>query len=299
MKKLTCCLCSNNEDEPIYSGKIRDGQYGSLSKAEVDVLQCTHCGLVRLSHDMNEPDFYESETYRETFNGTASIESYVHVHDVEQPPRINKIGIEAFRNKVVLDIGCGGGAFLDQVAGVAKTTIAVEPFVGFHEELKKKGHIVVSSSEELLPEWRTSIDTIVSFGVIEHVDNPLSFLKDAYPLLKDDGCFYLETDNLNDILMKLNVEAFPTFFYRTAHLWYFNAETLSTLARKAGYHISNTSFRHNFDLSNTLVWANNGIPSGNGKLSFIDNNLNLMWKQFLEQQGYADLIFMQLTKGRN
>ena len=43
-----------------------------------------------------------------------------------------------------MDFGCGGGSFLDSIKGIAKKTIAVEPFVGYHESLKLRGHEVYS-----------------------------------------------------------------------------------------------------------------------------------------------------------
>jgi 2-polyprenyl-3-methyl-5-hydroxy-6-metoxy-1,4-benzoquinol methylase len=251
---------------------------------------------VRLDHNPNSEVFYQSEEYREAYNNTAAPQDYIDIHDMEQPPRIAHIGIENFRNKNVLDMGCGGGAFLDQIKGIADSTCGIEPFSGYHDSLVSRGHIVYAGSSEAMKDGCKLVDTIVSFGVIEHVDDPFSFLCDAFALLAPGGSMFLETDNLNDILLLLGIQGFEPFFYRTAHLWYFEEKTLKKLAEKAGFRDIKLSFRHNFDLSNALLWAKDGKPTGNNKLDILDPRINNAWREFVINAGFGDLVCLQMTK---
>lgn len=294
---ITCRLCDSEEYSVEYVGPIRDGEYGNETKQNVEVVKCSGCGLVRLKENPLPENYYESNEYRESYNSSADPADYINMHDIEQAPRVNKIGIKPFRNKNVLDYGCGGGSFLDHVKGVASTTYGIEPFTGFHNSLGKRGHKIFSNGDAALDACKGEIDTIVSFGVLEHVDNPFAYLNTAYGLLKDGGKMYLETDNLNDFLMVLGINEFERFFYRTAHLWYFNAETLTGLVEKCGFANIQISYRHNFDLSNTLMWLKDRRPTGNGKLDLFDNRLNDTWRAFLNEKGFSDLVCVEMSKG--
>jgi hypothetical protein len=128
------------------------------------------------------------------------------------------------------------------------------------------------------------------------VENPQQYLKDAFFLLKKGGKMYLETDNLNDILMKLNVKFFDKFFYRTAHLWYFDNITLRKISEQAAFSNIKISFRHNFDLSNTILWLRDEEPTGNGKLNFLNDKIDKNWIEFVESSGLADLVCIEMTK---
>jgi len=179
---------------------------------------------------------------------------------------------------------------------LSEKTLGIEPFSGYHESLKRRGHEIFSDIETAQSKYREKVDSIISFGVLEHVKNPQQYLKDAYSLLKKGGKMYLETDNLNDILMKLNINSFDEFFYRTAHLWYFEDKTLKQMVDQAGFSDIRISFRHNFDMSNVMLWLRDNKPTGNGKLDFLNSSVDKNWVEFVESSGLADLVCVEMTK---
>lgn len=290
---MKCISCNSENFKIIYEGPIRAGSYGKLTTQNYKVIECVNCTLTRLEEF---PEIhYENDEYRLNYNDTADIADYFKNHDHEQTPRISKIGIEKFRNKVVLDFGCGGGSFLDSIKGIAKKTIGIEPFVGYHQSLKSRGH-------EVYPDIRdcshldATIDVVISFGVIEHINEPLEYLRKSYSLLKLNGTMYLETDNLDDILVKLGFKEFNPFYYRTVHSYYFNAKSLHDLATRAGFGNINIGFRHGFGLSNTINWLNNRKPGGTTKIDYITPEIDFAWVQMLEKEGMAELLHFELEK---
>jgi 2-polyprenyl-3-methyl-5-hydroxy-6-metoxy-1,4-benzoquinol methylase len=291
-----CNLCNEEGHDVIYDDQIRDGVVGKRTKIKHKVVKCKGCGLVRLLDNPLTMEYYQSDKYRNAYNETSDISDYIEVHDIEQMPRLNKIGVQAFRDKTILDHGCGGGAFLDLVSGIASTTIGIEPFTGYHESLTSRGHEVFGDSISAINSYEGKVDTIVSFGVLEHVEDPTQYLKDSFDLLANGGKMYLETDNLDDILMKLNISEFDQFFYRTAHLWYFNDKTLSKVVEDTGFTNIGISFRQNFDISNAMMWLRDGKPTGNGKFNIFDSRINAAWKQFVESAGLGDLVCVEMTK---
>tara|TARA_A100001015_G_scaffold266455_1_gene315696 strand:+ start:1613 stop:2515 length:903 start_codon:yes stop_codon:yes gene_type:complete len=294
--KIVCNLCNCTDDAIVYEGPIRDGTAGNYTKNNYKVVKCKSCKLVRLSENPNNDDFYKTNEYRENYNETFLADDYLKMHDKEQSPKLEKIGIDYFRDKIVLDYGCGGGSFLDLIQGVSKETVGIEPFIGYHDHLASNNHKIFSSVNEAIKEYKGKIDTIISTGVIEHVDNPYDYLSTAYDLLKKKGRMYLETDNVNDILFRLNTPYLNKFFYRTVHLWYFEASTIKKMSEKAGFSDIEISHRHNFDLSNLIVWLKEQIPSGVGKLDFFDDRINIAWRSFLEETGSSDLVCIKMKK---
>ncbi|MCH9711762.1 MAG: class I SAM-dependent methyltransferase [Proteobacteria bacterium] len=292
----SCDLCNTQKYEVIYDGVIRDGVVGKKTTIKHQVVKCCGCGLVRLLDNPLTIEYYQSDEYRNAYNETSNPSDYIEMHDNEQPPRLNKIGADFFRDKVVLDYGCGGGAFLDLVRGLSGKTLGVEPFSGYHDSLKRRGHEIFSDIKTAQSKYKDQVDSIVSFGVLEHVENPQQYLKDAYGLLKKGGKMYLETDNLHDILMKLNIPSFDQFFYRTAHLWYFEDKTLKQMAKQANFSDVKISFRHNFDMSNVMLWLRDNKPTGKGKLDFLSNGVDQNWIEFVESSGLADLVCIEMTK---
>ena len=290
---MNCVACGSGTVGVIYSGPIRSGLYGQTTKNEYEVFECSVCSLAWLN---NFPEInYTDDYYRLAYNGTAVIADYFKMHDHEQTPRVNKIGIERFRDKVVLDFGCGGGSFLDSIKGFAKKTVAVEPFVGYHLSLKNRGHEVFSNIKDCA-HLRSAVDIVISFGVIEHVNNPLEYLQNAYDILKPNGRVFIETDNLDDVLMKLSVKEFEAFYYRTVHSYYFKSKSLRELSIKAGFHDIIVGYRHGFGISNTIRWLNERKPCGTGKLDFISTEIDFAWVQMLEKTGMAELLHFELVK---
>ncbi len=291
-----CVLCGSKEFSILYQGKIRKGVFRSQTSDSHEVIKCKGCGLVRLKENPLSMAYYQSEEYREDYNETSEASSYIEMHDNEQGPRLDHIGADKFRDKLVLDYGCGGGAFLDLISGLSSSTLGIEPFTGFHKSLNSRGHSIYASKDDALKDFKGEIDTIVSFGVLEHIEDPLDYLIGARSLLKEGGQMFLETDNFDDILLKINPNGFEEFFYRTAHLWYFQKNTLSEIAKKAGFSKVHCYYRHNYDLSNTILWTRDSEPTGLNKLPFLDERINTAWKDFLESSGQADLVCLTLEK---
>ena len=290
---IKCISCGNEKYETLYEGTLRSGSYGKSTKSTNSVIKCTQCGLSRLKEF---PEIsYSSDQYRLDYNDTTAIGDYFKNHDVEQNSRIARIGIEKFRNKVVLDFGCGGGSFLDLIKGVAAKTIAVEPFIGYHKSLRERGHDVYCSIDECKA-FTGSVDIIISFGVIEHINDPLSYLQSARELLVKGGKMYIETDNLDDILVKLDFKEFGPFYYRTVHSWYFDGKGLAGLCNTAGFTDVEKEYRHDFGLSNTLLWLKERVPKGTARLEYITDEIDYNWIQMLEKTGMAELLHFVITK---
>lgn len=231
------------------------------------------------------------------YNGAADVQTYLRLHRPEQERYLKLSRVRVTRGRTACDIGCGGGAFLDRLKDSGFMTMGVEPFLRYHRSLKNRGHQVFASTEALLSKLGPGCsDLVVSFHVIEHVEDPIRFLEAARSVLRPGGRAVLATPNSGDILMKLGPEAYRSFNYRTAHRWYFNAQSLKYAAQQAGFVKMNIGYSHNYDLSNFALWLREGRPTGNAAVGLFGSEINRAWRTYLERNGMADTIVLYLKK---
>jgi 2-polyprenyl-6-hydroxyphenyl methylase / 3-demethylubiquinone-9 3-methyltransferase len=132
---------------------------------------------------------------------------------------INKIRVEYLKEKVlehfdisstqsleVIDVGCGGGILASSLANDFNKITAIDASLLSIEEAKlyasKHGitninYINTTPEEFVLQNKNVKFDIVVSFEVLEHVDNLDLFVKSCTDLVKDDGIILFSTINKN------------------------------------------------------------------------------------------------------
>jgi len=287
--KTPCAVCGCSGWDQVYAGPVRQGKFGcSVSGV---VWRCQGCNCEFLPPQQQDVlEYYQSRAYRDELGESADVEAYFKLHDAEQFQKYGLLNSLSIRGKVIADIGCGGGSFLDGVKGFAAKTIAIEPGKTYHDSLKARGHQVYSFATDARKEWANKIDVAVSFSVIEHLEKPVDFLKDARDLLAEDGVLIISTPNRRDILVQLSAE-YRAFFYRTVHIWYLDENSLSNMAKAAGFSEISFKFNHRFNFSNFTNWLQEKRPTGNKNESPIGRDFDEQWKLSLEQRGVSDYIY--------
>lgn len=291
-----CKICNGTQWDLVYSGPVRAGSFGSRT-APTEVRCCTGCGIWQLSEDCTfDNETYASQEYREAMGQGTRVEDFFKAHDEYQP--FNILGIKGldYRGAVVADVGCGAGSFLDHVSGLAKKIISIEPTPLYHNSLKDRGYHVYPFTSDALKVEKECVDFVTSFQVIEHVSDPVQFLKEISEMLVDDGRIVIATPNRADILLKLIPDEFMPFYFRSAHRWYFDQNSLTACAEKAGLVVDSIQFIHTFDMSNTLSWLKDKEPKGNKRLNGILPEMDQLWTTFLQASGQADNIYVTLKK---
>ena len=288
----SCAICGNTEWENLYVGPIRVGGPGKLSSKPRTILRCVHCSAGRLTGDTNVD--YESAEYRKLVDDDESAQGYYALHDNEQSRKLELIGVDRLRNRIIADIGCGAGSFLDVVKGVSRETIAIEPAAAYRQELSAKGHVVYPYCKDVPEEHRGRVDVAVCFSVIEHVDDPLELLQDIRRLLKPGGQLILSTPNTREWLLELLPVEYGSFFFRVVHQWYLDKQSIEILTKRAGYTRSEFRFVQRFDMSNFLLWLRDRKPTGLRKIS-VPGPIDAGFCRWLEDTERSDYIYVTLT----
>lgn len=113
---------------------------------------------------------------------------------------------EKFKNKDVLEIGCGIGTdgmeFAKKGAryfGIDLTPNAIKLSKERFELFNVKGTFKVVNAEEALPFPDNSFDHVYSFGVIHHTLNPEKIVNEIYRILRPGGAFTVMLYNRSSI----------------------------------------------------------------------------------------------------
>lgn len=202
------------------------------------VVRCEDCGLVFLNPQPSdqELDRIYNENY---FLGCESEEGRRAASEVKQATAQQYLSeIRRYRGDTagrLLEIGCGGGDFLEiaeragwQVVGVEYSSDACARARG----RLKNGEVHCGELQRAsLP--ANTFDVCAISDVLEHVRSPGLFLLEVHRVLKPGGTVFIATPSTDSWSARLLNRKWMEF--KVEHLTYFNRATLQTALFKAGF----------------------------------------------------------------
>lgn len=132
--------------------------------------------------------------------------------------------------KNVLEIGCGDGTMLVEFFKKGANVIGIEP--GNHPENRELGEIEIIRDFFPSKKIKNKFDIIFNYGVLEHIDNFLSFLLETKKALKKNGRLIISIPNCEPFLDTGDVSIFIHEHYN-----YFTRESLSRTVKKVNLEI--------------------------------------------------------------
>lgn len=295
---MKCNLCGSENTNVIYEGNIRNGRLGQYTDTNVKIYQCTDCGIIwheNIAEDLGR--YYESSEYRQSLEGSSEENEFYRRHDKEVLDKFLYTGTTIFRNKTVADIGCGCGAFLDFLKGVASSVIAVEPSEIYRDIMDRKGFATYPYAGEAVADWAGNVDVVISFDVIEHVADPVLFMTDIYRLLRQHGTAIIGTPTETPIMRRLLGELYEKkLLFSTQHLWIFSEKSMKQTVQKAGFYKMYVKYFQRYGMGNLMGWLRDKKPNSDIEEIFITPTLDAVWKSECSKNGLADYMVIYLTK---
>ena len=139
----------------------------------------------------------------------------------------------------ILDIGCGGGVLLQELASKGFEAIGVERDVA---ALSRKSLSVLEGTAEHLPPLDpASFDGVVFSHVLEHLIDPLAAVRSAAVLLKPGAKMFFEVPN-NDALIAKQSRLSWEHLDTPRHINFFGEQSLRRLAEQGGLNVQCTYF---------------------------------------------------------
>lgn len=133
----------------------------------------------------------------------------------------------------VLDIGCATGALLDFLRGKgwSVTGVEISPSAEYAQKERKLDVRGTPLEECNFP--AKSFDIVLASHLIEHLNNPRSFLKEVQRILKDNGRAYISTPNIAGFQSRLFGSRWRSAIFD--HLYLFSVDTLKKLLKETGF----------------------------------------------------------------
>jgi len=194
-----CPACGSAESRTLYTAT--DRLYQTTSKT-FQIVECRKCRLIRLYPQPSPIELreYYPPDYWFVPEATAAdrLEQWYrrfvlrdHLHFVERALR------ESEEQGLVLDVGCGGGLFLQMLSERGRPHVAGLDFSLDAASMawRRAGVPAVCASLSRAPFAPGSCAAITMFHVLEHLYDPASYLDAAHQLLRPDGRLIVQVPN--------------------------------------------------------------------------------------------------------
>jgi SAM-dependent methyltransferase len=133
----------------------------------------------------------------------------------------------------VLDVGCATGALLAKLRdrGWACTGVEISPAAGYARA--ERGLDVRETSLEASRFPEAAFDLVLASHLIEHLNDPAAFAREAHRVLAPGGRLLVTTPNIAGFQARLFRSRWRSAIFD--HLYLFSVHTLSALLRQAGF----------------------------------------------------------------
>ncbi len=256
-----CPLCQREAGEVLTH---------ALRRGKGKVLHCPSCdhGFLVQHRQVDARQFY-AEEYRQEYSHRAeeartNARELFDVYKQYQKGRLDIVGPLLKPGTRLLEVGASSGQFLWHVKDRVSQVNAIELDKACRAFLEDE--LGIPADDEYLENSRFAgerYDVVCAFQVMEHVEDPVKFLKTLAQATLPGGDILVELPNLHDpLLLVWDVPAYGTFYYHSAHLHYFSAQSLRAVARAAGFADSDIEISHtqDYNLLNHLHWIMNNAP---------------------------------------
>jgi len=173
--------------------------------------------------------FYERD-YRKQYKGTFKPKKK-HTYRAGRVAarRWNQLKKFLNQDRELLDLGSGGGEFVYLMRSLGLNAIGIEPNEGY--AAYARDDLGLPIQEGFISDQLTidrPLDVITMFHVLEHLQDPVAMVGLLSTHLKEGGHLVIEVPNLETTCH------YPGNCYHFAHLYHFNAETLTFLGELNG-----------------------------------------------------------------
>jgi SAM-dependent methyltransferase len=227
-----CPLCDGTQYEPLLT--LRDQMTGTAD-GRFPLVRCSRCSLLRLYPQPDEetlanayPSSYAPYT-RPGLSGWAK--------GVLERRAIHQLWERFEPPRRVLDVGCAGGNLLAAVREAGNPEVqGVEPGPRAAQAAARCGLTVFQGTLEEAGFPSDSFDTVVVSHTLEHVPDPLAFLREIQRILRSGGSLLLWLPNADSVEARL-LGRYWIGYDAPRHLTSFTTATLGKALARTGFRV--------------------------------------------------------------
>jgi 2-polyprenyl-3-methyl-5-hydroxy-6-metoxy-1,4-benzoquinol methylase len=236
-----CFSSSERIDFPCIACGGKDSQF-QFKKNGFSYAQCEQCGTL---YQTPRPTIqaYE-EFYRNSVSSQFWAEQFFPVvaearREKIFRPRVERLSSLCHDNDIqvqtLVEVGSGFGIFLEEwrKSYPEVKALAIEPSKSLADECRRKGFEVIEEIAENVQGCDGLADLVVCFEVLEHVYDPLSFLKTISKMAKPGGYVFLSTLGVDGFDIQMLWEQSNSIF-PPHHINFFSVKGFKELFQRAG-----------------------------------------------------------------
>jgi 2-polyprenyl-3-methyl-5-hydroxy-6-metoxy-1,4-benzoquinol methylase len=210
-------------------------------------VRCAACGLVQMNPQPVKTEIIER--YADTFGKdylSYEIENEAAFLNLQQLAlkdaafyELEKSLLSRDKDKAekpcVIDIGCATGSLLAYLGGRGwrVTGVEISPAAEYARSEKKLDVRSIPLEENKFESG--SFDLVLASHLIEHLNDPRSFLKETHRILKENGSVFITTPNISGLQARLYKGRWRSAIFD--HLYLFSIRTLSKMLKNTGFKI--------------------------------------------------------------
>lgn len=266
MKEISCPLCCAESYITIWS--LEDYSFS----------KCPTCNLVYQNPQPIPEDVekrYDNSYFEyEIENETAFLDLILlGLNDTGFDPE--KLGDG---NKRILDIGCATGLFLSYMKNIGWETFGVEICHSAAEYGNRERDVNIFTGTLDKADYPADFFDVIHLShVIEHINEPDSFISEIYRILKPGGVIYCTTPNVDGLQARIFKKKWRSAI--ADHMILYSVKTLKSILRKNGLSVK----KHK-------TWG--GLCAGSGYPLFIKRLLDRLAKPL----GFGDVVIVRAEK---
>lgn len=217
MVKIRCIICEsiNTETSEVRS---RDGSY-------ITIVKCFRCQHIFQPLEKYR-DIYTDGGFTKEARGSSIIPSLSKIGELEDKARKRFIFYDKYINssRSFLEVGSSIGSFVNLLHVAGKEAEGLEPDPTYSAFSRQQYGF--EQYTDLLEDFAThkKYGSVVTFHVIEHVQEPAVFIRKAFDLLIDGGLLIVECPSI-----EINSYGITSTTFWKPHLHYFSMTSLYKL----------------------------------------------------------------------
>lgn len=292
----SCPVCAGERTRPFW-----ETVWGDPSQR---VMACDGCGLFFLAQarsgegqrdfDRNY-DAYIAERAKAVPGG----EAFAELVDESIAERFADIGERFAGSRSTLEIGAERGGFLDRLKGRVPGLTGVDACPAYHDTLRGKGYRAFSYISDVPDSERH--DRICLFSLLEHIPEPVPFLRDVARRLAPDGLVVIEVPSAAEPLVSLyDIPAFKSFYFQAMHPYVYSLKALDVVLEAAGLKRTSVKYKQRYGLANHLQWLKAGVPGGSAAYeALFAGAADAAYRRALEDKGVTDTVYVVAAHRRD
>jgi 2-polyprenyl-3-methyl-5-hydroxy-6-metoxy-1,4-benzoquinol methylase len=297
-----CMLCGS--DKLSFYHTLRDDN-------ERNAYKCEQCGHIQVSPlpTLEEDDKYyrNDRMYKDMFSEYEHLQQEENLmmrfrdYNFDEAENIKHF---VSKNERIFDIGTGFGWFVRFLRDDGYTVDGLE-ISDEKRELAKKvlgldlfgWNFMLDDTEAI--EKSGYYDTVCMQQTLEHISDPIVFVKKSMRFLRPNGKIIISVPNENDMLKEIE-PAYTDYHYLRAHLSYFTPEMLKSLLVDCGLKDVEIYGHQVYSIENHIGWTRTKKPYKDAHQIYLPDSLewiNKVYKAELEKRLRSNTIVAVAYKG--